>query len=415
MKKALAKKSLILHLTFLRFGFDASPYFSVRGKQVGDVSGIKPEERKILIVGMSQSPHLHTWIEGLSESGLVREVWLFPSDFPTRRLRKSTIDVKEFPYFFFGQTNKFVFKILDILTNRLWRSFFLFRELQRIKPTHLHFHETQHGAYLYNSIANHPKNTFSGKVILSTWGSDLIHYEKLEDHSKQIRKVMLWCHFLTSERNIDLEVAQRHGFKGTFLSPVYITIGNKSLELKERKPSSRSIVLIKGYEDNHGRALNALASIEIIAKQLDLTKFQFKVFSASRSVKTKVGGMRLSLGLDIEVLPRMPKSDLMKIYEEARIYLGLAISDGLSTSMVEAMSHGAFPIQSSNSSAPDFLLSGVTGGVVDPYDIEGISRQLMDALLSDDLVDLAAIANIEVLKTKYNWEMGIKKLVEVYE
>jgi glycosyltransferase involved in cell wall biosynthesis len=83
--------------------------------------------------------------------------------------------------------------------------------------------------------------------------------------------------------------------------------------------------------------------------------------------------------------------------------------------MVEAMSHGAFPIQSSNSSAPDFLLSGVTGGVVDPYDIEGISRQLMDALLSDDLVDLAAIANIEVLKTKYNWEMGIKKLVEVYE
>jgi hypothetical protein len=39
----------------------------------------------------------------------------------------------------------------------------------------------------------------------------------------------------------------------------------------------------------------------------------------------------------------------------------------------------------------------------------------MDALLSDDLVDLAAIANIEVLKTKYNWEMGIKKLVEVYE
>jgi glycosyltransferase involved in cell wall biosynthesis len=173
--------------------------------------------------------------------------------------------------------------------------------------------------------------------------------------------------------------------------------------------------VVKGYQDNHGRALNALASIELIAKQEDLNRFQFKVFSASKTVKKKVKWMRHSLGLDIIVLPKMPKSELMEIYKESRVYLGLAISDGLSTSMVEAMSHGVFPIQSSNSSAPEFLMNGVTGGVVDPYDIEGIAAQLMDALLDDDLVDLAAIANVEVVKAKYNWEMGIKKLVEVYE
>jgi glycosyltransferase involved in cell wall biosynthesis len=226
---------------------------------------------------------------------------------------------------------------------------------------------------------------------------------------------MSWIGLLTSERHEDHEIAIKFGYRGGFLAPIYTTIGQKNFSSNLRDTSKRTVVLIKGYQDIHGRALNALASIELIAKQEDLNRFQFKVFSASKTVKKKVKWMRHSLGLDIIVLPKMPKSELMEIYKESRVYLGLAISDGLSTSMVEAMSHGVFPIQSSNSSAPEFLMNGVTGGVVDPYDIEGIAAQLMDALLDDDLVDLAAIANVEVVKAKYNWEMGIKKLVEVYE
>ena len=105
----------------------------------------------------------------------------------------------------------------------------------------------------------------------------------------------------------------------------------------------------------------------------------------------------------------------MEYFKEARVYLGLAISDGLSTSMVEAMSFGVFPIQSQNSSAPKFLTNGVTGGVVDPWNIQEVVSILKNALTSDELVDQAAISNARIIADKYSWSVGLDKLAEVYD
>jgi glycosyltransferase involved in cell wall biosynthesis len=79
------------------------------------------------------------------------------------------------------------------------------------------------------------------------------------------------------------------------------------------------------------------------------------------------------------------------------------------------MSYGAFPIQSENSAAPEFLVNKVTGGVVDPEDIQEVSNLLRMALLDDELVDQAALSNAELLKIKYNWETGVTQMAEIYE
>jgi glycosyltransferase involved in cell wall biosynthesis len=416
MKEFLAKKSLIFHLIMLSKGVNFFPSQNRIKPEHGSVGNpVIQKSKKILIVGMSESPHLHTWIQGIAESEVVSELYLFPSDFPIRKFRNPGIKVKEFPHFAFSKYTNATFRLLDLLTNRMWRSYFLYREIKRVRPTHLHFHETQHGAYLYSAIAFHPKNKFQGKVILSTWGSDLMAYGKVDSHSLRLRQVMSWIDLLTSERIDDLQVAKANGFQGTFLSPVYITVGNKNREYNTRKTSERSIVLVKGYQDNHGRALNALASIELLSYQYDLSRFNFKIFSAADSVELQSEILKHDTKLNIEVLPRMPKADLMEYFKEARVYLGLAISDGLSTSMVEAMIYGAFPIQSQNSSAPEFLTNGVSGGVVDPWNIQEVANLLKIALTNDELVDQAAISNSQKIVDKYNWDIGLSKLAEVYE
>ena len=417
MRNYFASKSVALHLILLKKGINC---FASKNSSLGINEPInsnpyfKPK-RKILIVGMSESPHLHTWIDGLAESSLVQEVWLFPSDFPVKRKKNKEIHIREFPYFMFGKFSNYSFRVLDILTARLWRSYFLYREIRRLKPTHIHFQETQHAAYLYNPIANHPKNKFRGKLIVSTWGSDLIFYGKLKSHETEIVQVMSWCTLLTSERSVDLHVALSHGYRGKFLAPVYITIGNKIQAGQFKKPSERSLVLIKGYQDMHGRALNALESLEKLAAKMSLEKYQFRIYSASSEVTAKIELMQQTTGLDLQVLPRMPKRQLMRYFGEARVYIGLAISDGLSTSMVEAMANGVFPIQSENSAAPDFLESGVTGGIVDPWNIDEIAKILKIALTNNDLVTLAAEKNLVTLFKKYNWEIGLAKLAEVCE
>jgi glycosyltransferase involved in cell wall biosynthesis len=229
----------------------------------------------------------------------------------------------------------------------------------------------------------------------------------------KVEQTLSWVDLLTSEREEDLEIAMINGFQGKFLAPIYISVGNKKQDIAFELTSKRNLILIKGYQDNHGRALNALKSIEILSSQMDLSKFKIKVFSASESVRLQVE--LLSNGIDIEVLPRLSKVELMSYFEKARVYLGLAISDGLSTSMVEAMSYGAFPIQSQNSSAPEFLTNGVTGGVVDPWNLQEVASLLKTALTNDKLVDQAAISNREIVNYKYSWEIGVSKLAEVYE
>ena len=417
MRKFLVSKSIIFHLFMIYRGVDLyriTRHIALPGG-IENPQPIDLADKRILIVGMSESPHLHSWIEGVAESEVANKLWLFPSDFPIRKFSVRGVKVRQFPVVFSGRITNIAFRLLDELTGRLWRSYFLYRQIKRIRPTHIHFHETQHGAYLYNSIARHPKNHYSGKLILSTWGSDLITYGKVESHLSEISDVLSWVNLLTSERQEDLAIAKELGYEGKFLAPTYITVGNQNNDLNFLPTSGRNMVLIKGYQDVHGRALNALASIEILSREMDLRQFKFAIFSASDSVRIQAELMRSELEINIIVLGRMPKSELMRYFMEARIYVGLAISDGLSTSMVEAMMHGTFPIQSQNSSAPKFLEHKVTGGVVDPWNIPEIVDVLKLALKDNDLVDTAARKNLDTLKRKFDREAGLSNLVRVYE
>jgi len=252
-------------------------------------------------------------------------------------------------------------------------------------------------------------------LILSTWGSDIIIYGKVESHLSQISDVLSWVNLLTSERQEDLNIAKSLGYEGKFLAPMYITVGNRNNHLNFKPTSARNMVLIKGYQDVHGRALNALASIEILSREMDLRQFRFAIFSASDSVRIQAELMRSELDINIIVLGRMPKPELMRYFMEARIYIGLAISDGLSTSMVEAMMHGVFPIQSKNSSAPKFLEHKVTGGIVDPWNIPEIVHLLKLALEDNDLIDKAALRNFETLRLKFDREVGLASLMRIYD
>jgi glycosyltransferase involved in cell wall biosynthesis len=102
-------------------------------------------------------------------------------------------------------------------------------------------------------------------------------------------------------------------------------------------------------------------------------------------------------------------------FSQAKLYIGLAISDGLSTSMVEAMSEGAFPIQSKNSGAGVFLLDGTSGFIVDPWDIKLIAQRIDQVLNDDLLVDNAMAINLKTLESKYNYDYGIAQIRRLYE
>ena len=138
------------------------------------------------------------------------------------------------------------------------------------------------------------------------------------------------------------------------------------------------------------------------------------IFSASEPIRIQADLITFETGIRIRILPRVPHTEVIKELEKSRIYVGLSISDGLSTSMVEAMSAGCFPIQSENSAAGLFLKEGVSGFAVNPWDIEDIVHKIGLALENDDLVDGAVQINLETLGRKYNFSKGVRIIQDLY-
>ena len=379
-------------------------------------------KKTLILVGMIESPHLQKWIKETVIAASFNRIIVLPSDYPVHftNLRGLGLEDKTYCKFhivsipILGKINKYLFYVLDKIFGLNWRALVLFIYISIFRPSIVHFHELQHGGYIYNAKIFKLIKKRKYKVICSTWGSDLILYGKLASHELPLRQLLSKTDVLTAERVDDGEIAKKLNYSNLFLAPIYITVGTKiESKILSSKPSDRKMILIKGYQDNHGRALNALIALTLIEEYL--FGYKIRVFSASTPVQLQAEYLKSNSSLDIEVIKRTSNKEIKNYFKQSRIYIGLAISDGLSTSMVEAMEHGAFPIQSENSAAAVFIKNGSSGFIVDPWDIAEVANCIKKAVGDDQMVDAAAIENLNNLEEKYSYESGLEKLQQLYQ
>ena len=107
-----------------------------------------------------------------------------------------------------------------------------------------------------------------------------------------------------------------------------------------------------------------------------------------------------NLGLKGDSLPVTPIAGGLRfdtlpatVPPSQRRCIAVSVTDGISTSMLEAMAMGAFPIQSNTACADEWFTDGVGGFLVDPNDVDIIAARLSHALCDDNLVDTAARIN----------------------
>jgi glycosyltransferase involved in cell wall biosynthesis len=251
------------------------------------------------------------------------------------------------------------------------------------------------------------------KILCSTWGSDLVLYGKLQSHKEKLTRLLKRTDFLLTERSIDLEIAHELGFNGIAITPSYATIGAEDFEESVLPPSERKKILVKGYQDNHGRALNVLQALTLIRE--NLASYEVVVISASESVQVMVEFMKNVFQINIVCAPKLNREEIFQLFKESRIYIGLGISDGISNTMIESMQTGAFPIQSVNSCAPEFIQDGISGFIVDPWDISRLTSHIKRSLTDNQLVDNAVRLNLHTLREKYSKKRGLKVLDELYQ
>ena len=89
--------------------------------------------------------------------------------------------------------------------------------------------------------------------------------------------------------------------------------------------------------------------------------------------------------------------ELVDIFASSRIYIGCSVSDGISTSFLEAMTKGVYPVQTNTSCAGEWIDKGAVASLID-LDVWQLNEAIDLAITDNKLVDFAAEKNLQVAK-----------------
>jgi glycosyltransferase involved in cell wall biosynthesis len=384
---------------------------------------------KILFIAIPNSVHTARWISQISDRGWdlrLFSAWLATpqADFGhitimgSRSLRRPRMDPS---VNFIDWPEKFFYCdwIMEVLGRRKHRNFrqrALIRAIRDFQPDIIHSLEFQHAGYLALNAKDKMGSSFP-IWIATNWGSDIYLYRKKPEHETKIRKILKLCDYYSGECERDVHIAREMGFIGKVL-PVLPNAGgmpmNAIYPLRSPGPvSGRKIIMIKGYQGWSGRALVALKAIRLC--QGSLAGYTIVVYSASQDVQAETKKVAKETGIAIQNLPKCSHEEILRMFGRARMYIGLGISDGISTSLLEAMVMGAFPIQSCTACADEWIVDGKSGFIVPPEDPALVADKIRTALTDDPLVNHAAEMNLKTARERLDTSVIKPQVVKLYE
>ena len=357
---------------------------------------------KILVVGMADSVHLARWLSQFVNQPI--DVILFPSS-PHRRIHpmlkglmlsasnQMTVKLKPPAMRWLALP----FSLLDIPLRNSLRSRLLRNLINENYFDLIHVLEIQHAGYL---LLDTKLTTTLPKVFVTNWGSDIYWFEQFPKHKAKIIQLLQIASHYSAECQRDIEIVSRLGYIGTTM-PVIPNSGGINLQEIPKHlspPSQRKKIMIKGYTGFVGRALLSIKACELVAEHLH--DYEVVIYSASFKARIRALKLRCIHKVHVTIIKkRTPHHRMIQLFSEARIYIGISLSDGISTSLLEAMATGCYPIQTDTSCANEWLTNKSFQTISD-ISVNSISAALEKALTHDSEVDTIALSNMATIEAR---------------
>jgi hypothetical protein len=355
--------------------------------------------RKILVVGMLDSIHLARWLEQFVDEEIDFLV------FPSKKYRNMHFRIKmlltgnsvasykyhrtSFSVSLLGFLDYFFHEVLGLHLTSFSRVSQFTKCLTSNAIDIIHCIEIQGAGYLADDV---DPQLFHDKVLIVTnWGSDIYYFSRFPEHARKIRSVLSKATHYSAECQRDYGLALEFGFVGEQL-PCIPNAGG--FEFYSESPnlistSKRNQIIIKGYSGEFGRASLPVLLIPFLANRYP--SLDFFIYSCSDDISKIIDRFPPSLRKRIRVATLRVKLEhdvLLKEFQKSRIYVGCSESDGISTSFLESIVSGAYPVQSNTSCANEWVSKGFHASLF-PLDSSQLQDILVTALESDQLVDTA--------------------------
>lgn len=285
--------------------------------------------------------------------------------------------------------------------------------LEDIKPDLVHSFEMQTCSYpILNVMQKYPKITW----VYSCWGSDLFYYQNFNFHKKKIKKILNRIQVLHTDCKRDYNLAKDLGFKGMHSGVIPGGTGYNLEELKKYKQpiDKRNIILVKGYENTFGRALNVLKALQLLDKNIE--KYNVVIFAAHQKVIDFINNNKLPYKFIKK--DALSHNQTLELMGKSKIYIGNSISDGVPNTLLEALVMDVFPIQSNPGNVTtEVIKDNLNGALINnPNDIKHIKRVIFDVLKENSKIDFneAIKINTKITQKRLDANINKKKVIDFY-
>ena len=382
------------------------------------------QRRKILVIGMADSIHVARWLKQFVNEDI--EFLLFPSRkyrnvnweldtlCKSKSIARFTLITPLKSNFLQGYLDFSKYELFGKIIKRLSRSNDLMKLVDRNDFTYIHALELQGAGYLLNYI---PSILLSkSKIIVTNYGSDIYYFKNLAKDVKLIKKVLTRADFYSAECERDYALAQELGFDGQNL-PCIPNAGGFHLNKYRSNfvpPSRRNQIMIKGYGGVFGRADIPIQLIREIAD--DFPKVNFFIYSLTKDLESIINGFPPNLRQRVKVShvrSRLEHNRIINEFMKSRIYVGCSESDGVSTSFLESLITGAYPIQTSTSCASEWVSRGAICSIV-PLEADRVLQCIRQAMQSNQLVDSAAEENFKISQKYLDYKVIKESALKFY-
>jgi glycosyltransferase involved in cell wall biosynthesis len=255
--------------------------------------------------------------------------------------------------------------------------------------------------------------------IYSSWGSDVFYYEQLGISKQVLQQFYTRANYLITDCKRDYKLVLKNGFKNQFLG-VFPGNGGLTIQTSKIKTSdNRPLILIKGYDDGVGKASKVLEALLLVSKDLFFNK-HIVIYSADDVIQQQIQASQKLLDFSITVYPRhkfIQNTDLLAVMGQSCIHIANSISDGMPNALLEAMSMGAFPIQSNPGQVTEEVITHNSNGYLinNPLDETEIACHIKNALQNNNLRQQAQNFNIDFIQENYNRVTLQSKIEKLYQ
>jgi glycosyltransferase involved in cell wall biosynthesis len=363
--------------------------------------------KRVLLVCMLDSIHSAHWVQRFVDLDVIIELY------PSKRFRhlhpKLAELISQSTNIKLAIENKLIhpslYGYVDFLRNEVFPK--LGSRRNRLKRLQYHldqslFHfvhalEIQAAGYLTADLSL----SLDSKLIVTNWGSDIYHFKNFEVDLAKIRNVLQKADRYSAECSRDYALARELGFAGLEL-PIVPNSGGNSYIPAKFEVQKESLVVVKCYGGRFGRGDLAIKAVSKLLR----VESSYRVFfySVSPEYEKMIIEMQEEYPNRIEfstIRSGKSHSELMELFTKAKIYLGCSLSDGISTSFLEALSHGVYPIQTNTSCANEWIEKGMHASLVN-LDLEEISCELISKATDWKSLENKTALNLEKARELLN-------------